>query len=110
MIESVRGLKPTRPTIDDIVVNELQSELNEINDYRYAVASGIDDKYHPVLDDHELTDALEKVISYYQTKIEKPTLSYDSDDAFADNIQDGFDSKWTPGGYQDWEYISMNCQ
>lgn len=88
-----------RPTINEIVVDELEFELNDINAYRKAVASGVDNLYDPALEDYELTSAMKKVIDHYKSKLFN--VSYDSDDAFVDNIQDGFDFKWTPGGYQD---------
>ena len=58
-----------RQTLNDIVVNELQAEHDEIIEYRKAVASGIEDYADPVLDDVELTNALEKVITHFNTKI-----------------------------------------
>jgi hypothetical protein len=91
MAYSIRALKTTRPSIDRIVIDELQNELDEIISYRMAVASGIEDYVHPVLDDSALTDAMQKVIEYYNTKLEPVKTSYDSDDAYSGNIQDGFD-------------------
>lgn len=110
-----------RPNIADIIVNELQAEHDEIEDYRYAVASGIDGNYHSVLDDYELSKALEKVIEYYKTKIDTHVpntdspndvyvntdlgdinlMDFDSDDAYYNAVQDGFDSKWTPNDSRD---------
>ena len=58
-----------RQTLNEIVAEELQAEHDEIIEYRKAVASGIDDTDHPVLDDTELTNALEKVITHFKTKI-----------------------------------------
>jgi len=58
-----------RQTLNEIVAEELQAEYDEIIEYRKAVASGIDDTDHPVLDDTELTNALEKVITHFKTKI-----------------------------------------
>lgn len=97
-----------RPSIADIIVNELQAEHDDIEDYRYAVASGIDDNYHSVLDDYELSKALEKVIEYYKTKIDNHTpntnngdlqldIDFDSDNYYHTAIQDGFDSKYYGG-------------
>lgn len=88
-----------RPNINEIVIDELEFELNDIVAYRKAVATGIENVYDSVLDDVELTKAMQKVIDHYKSKVFN--VSYDSDDAFVDNIQDGFDFKWTPGGYQD---------
>lgn len=88
-----------RPNINEIVIDELEFELNDIMAYRKAVATGIENVYDSVLDDVELTKAMQKVIDHYKSKVFN--VSYDSDDAFVDNIQDGFDFKWTPGGYQD---------
>ena len=82
-------MKPKRPSIDQIVADEIQSEYNEIMDYRYAVASGIENYEHEVLDDNELTDAMKRVIEYYLKKGKQKY--YDSDDAYTGNIQDGFD-------------------
>jgi hypothetical protein len=101
-----------RPSIDDIIINELQAEHDEIVSYRFAVASGVEDHVHPVLDDNALTDAMKKVIEYYKTKVEllpisyndvgtQLNINYDSDDAYYNAIQDGFDTKWTPGGERD---------
>jgi hypothetical protein len=102
-----------RPNITDIIVNELQAEHDEIVSYRFAVASGIENHVHPVLDDNALTEAMLKVIEYYKTKVEVSPISYsdvgtqlninyDSDDAYYNAVQDGFDTKkWTPGGEQD---------
>lgn len=88
-----------RPNINEIVIDELEFELNDIVAYRKAIATGIENVYDSVLDDVELTKAMQKVIDHYKSKVFN--VSYDSDDAFVDNIQDGFDFKWTPGGYQD---------
>jgi hypothetical protein len=106
-----------RPNITDIIVNELQAEHDEIVSYRFAVASGVEDHVHPVLDDNALTDAMLKVIEYYKTKVELLPISYalddfsdigtqldidfDSDDAYYNPFKDGFDSKYVPGGEQD---------
>lgn len=85
-----------RKSLNDIVVEELQSEHDEIIDYRKAVASGIEDYDHPVLDDVELTNALEKVINHYKTKVRgynvEHTLDYESalqwgDINFGDNLE-----------------------
>jgi hypothetical protein len=57
-----------RPSINDIIVWELQAEHDDIISYRQAVATGIDNLYDPTLDDIELTDALKKVIAYYKIK------------------------------------------
>jgi hypothetical protein len=88
-----------RPNINEIVVDELEFELNDIISYRKAVASGIEVVYDSVLDDDELTNAMQKVIDHYKSKLFN--VSYDSDDAFYNNIQDGFDFKWTPRGEYD---------
>lgn len=66
-----------RQTLNEIVVNELQAEHDEIIDYRKAVASGIENYIDPVLDDIELTDAFEKVISYYKNKTDIPYYQTD---------------------------------
>jgi len=58
-----------RQTINDIVVNELQAELSDIDSYRMSVATGIESYIDPVLNDEELTKALQKVINHYNTKI-----------------------------------------
>jgi hypothetical protein len=58
-----------RQTINDIVVNELQAELSDIDSYRMSVATGIESYIDPVLNDEELTKALQKVIDHYNTKI-----------------------------------------
>lgn len=86
-----------RPSINEIVVDELEFELLDIISYRKAVASGIEDVYDSVLDDVELTNAMQKVIDHYKSKLFD--VSYDSDDAFENNIQDGFDFKYSNENY-----------
>lgn len=66
-----------RQTLNDIVVNELQAEHDEIIEYRKAVASGIEDCADPVLDDVELTNAFDRVISYYKNKTDIPYYQTD---------------------------------
>ena len=66
-----------RKNLNDIVVNELQAEYYEIIEYRKAVASGIESYVDPVLDDIELTNAFDRVISYYKNKTDIPC--YDTD-------------------------------
>jgi hypothetical protein len=56
-------------TFNQIVVNELQSDLDKIYEHRKAVAAGIKDCVDPVLDDTELTNAFERVIMFYMSKI-----------------------------------------
>ena len=106
-----------RPNITDIIVNELQAEHDEIVSYRFAVASGVKDHVHPVLDDNSLTDAMLKVIEYYKTKVELLPISYatddfsdigtqldinfDSDDMYYNVLNTEYDSKFTPGGDKD---------
>lgn len=87
-----------RPTINEIVVDELEFELNDINTYRKAIATGVEDVYDSVLDDVELTKAMKKVIDHYKSKLFN--ISYDSDDAFVNNIQDGFDFKYLNEDYE----------
>jgi len=108
----------SRPNLNDIIVDELQAEYDDIVSYRFAVASGVEDHVHQVLDDNALTDAMQKVIEYYKTKIdytipytESPdyfsdigtqlNIDFDSDDAYYNPFKDGFDSKYVPGGEQD---------
>ena len=111
-----------RTNLNDIIVNELQAEHDEIVSYRFAVASGVEDHVHPVLDDNALTDALLKVIEYYKTKVEycspytqalddfyatddlidtQLNIDFDSDDAYYNPFKDGFDSKYVPDGVKD---------
>ena len=88
-----------RQTLNEIVVNELQADHNEIIDYRKAVASGIEDYVDPVLDDAELTNAFEKVISYYKTKTDIPYYqtdifsydNYDSSNSYLNESDISFD-------------------
>ena len=87
-----------RPSINEIVIDELEFELNDINTYRKAIATGVEDVYDPVLDDVELTEAMKKVIDHYKSKLFD--ISYDSDDAFVNNIQDGFDFKYSNEDYE----------
>jgi hypothetical protein len=111
-----------RPNIADIIVNELQAEYDDIHSYRLAVASGIEDYDHPVLDDSALTDAMQRVIEYYKTKIDHTIpytdspndvyvdteigdiqldLDFDSDDAYHNALHTDYDTKFTPGGERD---------
>jgi len=80
-------------TLESIIAKELELEYNDILSYRKAVASGIEDIYDSVLDDSKVTDALKLVADYYKSKNykQKDETFYDSDDAYAGNIQDGFD-------------------
>jgi hypothetical protein len=118
-----------RQNLSDIIVNELQAEHDEIVSYRFAVSTGVEDHVHPVLDDNALTDAMQKVIEYYKTKIDHTipytqapddfylfngikysftdigdtqlNIDFDSDDAYYNPFKDGFDSKYVPGGERD---------
>lgn len=87
-----------RPSINEIVIDELEFELSDIMAYRKAVATGVEGVYDSVLDDIELTNAMKKVIDHYKSKL--LNVSYDSDDAFVDNIQDGFDFKYSNENYK----------
>ena len=111
-----------RQNLSDIIVNELQAEHDEIVSYRFAVASGVEELVHRVLDDNALTDAMQKVIEYYKTKVDHTipytqapddfyatddlidtqlNFDYDSDDAYYNPFKDGFDSKYVPDGIKD---------
>lgn len=109
-----------KQNLSDIIVNELQTEHDEIVSYRFAVASGVEDLVHQVLDDNALTDAMQKVIEYYKTKVDHTipytqapddfyvphdliqlNFDYDSDDAYYNPFKDGFDSKYVPDGIKD---------
>jgi hypothetical protein len=61
-----------RMTINEIILNELNAEIDSIIEYRMGVASGIIDYEYQVLTDTELTNAFEKVISHYKNKIGIP--------------------------------------
>ena len=112
----------SRSNLNDIIVNELQAEYDDIVSYRFAVASGVENHVHSILDDNALTDAMQKVIEYYKTKIDytipytqtlddfypitdiadtQLDIDFDSDDAYYNPFKDGFDSKYVPGGEQD---------
>jgi hypothetical protein len=56
-----------RPSIEQIVIDELEDQKNQIADYRIAVLNGIDLFEDPVLNDAEIIPALEKVIAHYKT-------------------------------------------
>jgi len=111
-----------RPNINDIIVDELKAEYDEIMSYRMAVACGIEDHVDPVLEDYDLTAAIQKVFLYYETKIktkhthtESPNdiyvdteigdiqlnLDYDSDNAYYNALNSEYDGKFTPGGKDD---------
>jgi hypothetical protein len=57
----------TRPTINQIVIDDLECQKGEIIKYRLAVVNGIEDYEHPILTDADIVPALDKVISYYKS-------------------------------------------
>lgn len=58
-----------RMTINEIILNELNAEIDSIIKYKTDAASGLIDYEHPVLTDTEILNHLEAVCQYYKTKI-----------------------------------------
>jgi hypothetical protein len=56
----------TRPTINQIVIDDLECQKGEIIKYRLSVINGIEDYEHPILTDADIVPALDKVIKYYK--------------------------------------------
>lgn len=56
----------SRPSIEQIVIDELKDQKEQILRYRTAVLNGIDTFEDPVLNDEEIIPALEKVIAHYK--------------------------------------------
>jgi hypothetical protein len=56
-----------RPSIEQIVIDELEDQKEQILNYRISVSNGIDSFEDPVLNDEEIIPALEKVIEHYKT-------------------------------------------
>ena len=58
-----------RPSIEQIVIDELEDQKDQITSYRTAVLNGIESFEDPVLNDAEIIQALEKVIAHYKTLV-----------------------------------------
>lgn len=56
----------SRPSIEQIVIDELSDQKEQILNYRKAVASGLDSFEDDVLTDNEIVPAMEKVIEHYK--------------------------------------------
>ena len=55
-----------RPSIEQIVIDELEDQKEQIQNYRKAVASGIETFEDDVLHDDEIVPAIDKVIEHYR--------------------------------------------
>lgn len=55
-----------RPSIEQIVIDELQDQKDQILSYRISVLNGIESFEDPVLNDAEIIPALEKIIEHYK--------------------------------------------
>ena len=55
-----------RPSIEQIVIDELEDQKDQILNYRLSVLSGIESFEDDVLTDAEIIPALEKVIAHYK--------------------------------------------
>lgn len=53
-------------TIKDIVIQNLEYQREQILSYKLAIGAGIDDHYHPVLEDDKILDAIDLVLEFYQ--------------------------------------------
>jgi hypothetical protein len=58
-----------RPSIEQIIIDELEDQKDQITSYRTAVLNGIESFEDPVLNDEEIIPAIEKVITHYKTLI-----------------------------------------
>jgi hypothetical protein len=58
-----------RPSIEQIVIDELEDQKDQIIGYRISVLNGIDSFEDPVINDAEIIPALEKVIAHYKTLV-----------------------------------------
>jgi hypothetical protein len=56
-----------RPSIEQIVIDELEDQKEQILNYRISVSNGIELFEDAVLNDEEIIPALEKVIEHYKT-------------------------------------------
>jgi hypothetical protein len=56
-----------RPSIEQIIIDELEDQKENIINYRISVINGIESFEDPVLNDEEIIPALEKVIAHYKT-------------------------------------------
>jgi hypothetical protein len=56
-----------RPSIEQIVIDELEDQKEQILNYRISVSNGIELFEEVVLNDEEIIPALEKVIEHYKT-------------------------------------------
>jgi hypothetical protein len=56
-----------RPSIEQIVIDELEDQKEQILNYRNSISNGIELFEDPVLNDEKIIPALEKVIEHYKT-------------------------------------------
>ena len=56
-----------RPSIEQIVIDELEDQKEQILNYRISISNGIELFEDPVLNDEKIIPALEKVIEHYKT-------------------------------------------
>jgi hypothetical protein len=56
-----------RPSIEQIVIGELEDQKEQILNYRISISNGIELFEDPVLNDEKIIPALEKVIEHYKT-------------------------------------------
>ena len=56
-----------RPSIEQIVIDELEDQKEQILNYRISISNGIELFEDAVLNDEEIIPALEKVIEHYKT-------------------------------------------
>lgn len=55
-----------RPSIEQIIIDELEDQKEQILNYRISVLSGIESFEDDVLNDEEIVPAIEKVIAHYR--------------------------------------------
>ena len=55
-----------RLSVKDIVIQDLEYQRENILGYKLAIGAGIDDHYHPLLDDDKILDAIDLVLEFYK--------------------------------------------
>jgi hypothetical protein len=59
----------SRPSIEQIVIDELKDQKEQILSYRISVLNGIDSFEDPVLNDEEIIPAIDKLIAHYESML-----------------------------------------
>jgi hypothetical protein len=59
----------SRPSIEQIVIDELKDQKEQILSYRISVLNGIESFEDPVLNDEEIIPAIDKLIAHYESML-----------------------------------------